>query len=81
MKRVFGLLSLMLVFGLSLFTLGIAHIGGIKGVGLIGMWFFYTFGTIIVLAQLIPAGIVLFGFIATGISSYRNREERPVPVV
>lgn len=79
LKKVGGLLSFMLVVGISLFSLGIAHGGGIRGVGLLGMWFFYTFGIVVVLAQVIPAAIVLFSFIAKH-SSPMRREEKPVPV-
>lgn len=79
MKRVIGVISLAMVIGISLFSLATAWGGGVRGIGLLGMWFFYTFGIIVVLAQLIPAGIVLFSFIA-GHFSPLKREEKPVPV-
>jgi predicted PurR-regulated permease PerM len=49
----------------------------VRGVGLLGVWFFLTFGIIIVLAQLIPAGIILSAFIGTAFSSSR-KEEMPI---
>lgn len=79
LKGIIGLLSGILVLAISLFTLGIAYEGGVRGVGLLGVWFLYTFGIIVVLAQLIPAGIFLFSFVKSHTSTMR-REERPVPV-
>jgi hypothetical protein len=63
-----------LITAISLFSLGIAYAGGIRGIGLFGIWFFLTFGIIIVLAQLIPAGILLSSFVGTGFSSFRRNE-------
>jgi len=77
LKQILILLSFILVTAISVFSLGIAYAGGIRGIGLVGIWFFLTFGIIIVLAQLIPAGILLSSFIGTSFVSTRRNE---VPV-
>jgi hypothetical protein len=77
MKKILAILSLTLIAAIGLFSLGIAYAGGIRGVGLLGVWFFLTFGIIIVLAQLIPAGILLSAFIGTAFSPFR-KDEMPI---
>lgn len=77
MKKIIVLLSLALILAIAMVSLGIAYAGGIRGIGLLGIWFFLTFGIIIVLAQLIPAGILLSSFIGTAFSSFR-RGEMPI---
>jgi len=77
MKKILVILSLTLILAIGVFSLGIAYAGGIRGIGLLGVWFFLTFGIIIVLAQLIPAGILLSSFIGTAFSSSR-KEEMPI---
>ena len=77
MKKILAILSLTLIAAIGLFSLGIAYAGGIRGIGLMGVWFFLTFGIVIVLAQLIPAGILLSSFIGTAFSSFR-KEEMPI---
>jgi hypothetical protein len=77
MKKILVILSLALILAVGVFSLGIAYAGGIRGIGLLGIWFFLTFGIIIVLAQLIPAGILLSSFIGTAFSSSR-KEEMPI---
>ena len=77
MKKILVILSLALILAVGVFSLGIAYAGGIRGIGLLGVWFFLTFGIIIVLAQLIPAGILLSSFIGTAFSSSR-KEEMPI---
>jgi len=77
MKKILAILSLTLIATIGLFSLGIAYAGGIRGSGLLGVWFFLTFGIVIVLAQLIPAGILLSSFIGTAFSSFR-KEETPI---
>lgn len=72
MKRILALLSLALVAAIALFSMVIAYAGGIRGAGLLGVWFFLTFGIIIVLAQLIPAGVLLSSFLGTSFSSFRK---------
>jgi hypothetical protein len=74
MKKILIILSLALVGAIALFSLGIAYAGGIRGIGLLGVWFFLTFGIIVVLAQLIPAGILFSTFIGTAFSSFRKGE-------
>ncbi len=74
LKRILIIMVFVLITAIALFSLGIAYAGGIRGIGLIGIWFFLTFGIIVVLAQLIPAGILLSSFIGTSFSSSRRNE-------
>ena len=74
MKKILVILSLALVISIALVSLGIAYAGGIRGIGLLGVWFFLTFGIVIVLAQLIPAGILLSSFIGMIFTSLRKGE-------
>ncbi len=74
MKKIMIILSLALILAIAAVSLGIAYAGGVRGIGLLGIWFFLTFGIIIVLAQLIPAGILLSSFIGTVFSSSRKGE-------
>ena len=78
--KILTILSLALVFSIAMVSLGIAYAGGIRGIGLLGVWFFLTFGIIVVLAQLIPAGILLSSFIGTAFSSIR-KSEMPIHAV
>jgi len=77
MRKIAITLSLVLVVAIALVALVIAYAGGIRGVGFLGVWFFLTFGIIVVLAQLIPAGILLSSLIGTAFSSFR-RGEMPI---
>jgi len=77
MRKIIFTLSLALILAITMASLGIAYAGGVRGIGLLGVWFFLTFGIIIVLAQLIPAGILLSSFIGTAFSSFR-RGEMPI---
>lgn len=77
MKKILVILSLVLILAIGIFSLGIAYAGGIRGIGLLGVWFFLTFGIIIVLAQLIPAGILFSSLITTTFSTFR-KEEMPI---
>ena len=74
MKKLLVILSLVFVLCVSLVSLGIAYIGGIRGVGLLGVWFFLTFGVVVVLAQVIPAGILFVSFVGTVFNSPRKGE-------
>ena len=77
LKKILIVLSLILVLCIALFSLGIAYIGGVRGLGLLGTMFFFTFGIIVVLGQLIPAGLLFSSFIQAAISPKR-RSEAPV---
>ena len=79
MKKILAILSLALIISIALFSLGIAYKGGVRGIGLIGVMFFFTFGIIVVLAQLIPAGILLTSFIGA-VASPTRRSEIPIRV-
>ncbi len=74
MKKIVTILSLVLILSITLFSFGIASKGGVRGIGLIGVMFFFTFGVIVVLAQLIPAGILLSSFIGAAVSPTRKSE-------
>jgi hypothetical protein len=74
MKTIVLILSLALIFAIAMASLGIAYAGGIRGIGLLGVWFFMTFGIVVVLAQAIPAGILLSSFIGAAFSSSRGNE-------
>ena len=74
MMKIIIILSLAFILAIAMVSLGIAYGGGVRGIGLLGVWFFLTFGIIIVLAQLIPAGILLSSFIGTAFSSFRKGE-------
>lgn len=80
MKRILMILSITLVLAIALASFTVAYAGGVRGIGLLGVWFFLTFGIIVVLAQVIPAGIVLTSLIASTVSPHR-RAEAPVGVV
>lgn len=80
MKKIALILSFALVAAISLFSVGIAYAGGVRGIGLLGIWFFMTFGIVVVLAQAIPAGI-LFVALMNGIFTHGQRNERPAEVV
>ena len=73
-KKIFIILSLVWVMSIALVSMGIAYAGGVRGIGLWGVWFFLTFGIVVVLAQLIPAGILLSSFIGTAFSPLRKAE-------
>jgi hypothetical protein len=74
MKRVVVLLASVLVLRVALFSLGIGYAGGVRGNGLIGVCFFLTGGVVVVLAQLVPAGILISSFVGTAFSSFRKGE-------
>jgi hypothetical protein len=74
MKKILATLCFVLVLSITLFSFGIAYKGGIRGVGLLGIMFFFTFGIIVVLAQLIPAGILLSTIIGAATSPTRRSE-------
>ena len=71
-KKIFVILSVVFVTCVSLFSLGIAYTGGVRGLGLLGVWFFLTFGIVVVLAQVIPAGIVFVSFISAAFTSQKK---------
>ena len=73
-KRIFIILCIVLVISIGLVSMGIAYAGGVRGMGLLGVLFFLTFGIIVVLAQIIPAGILLSSFIGEIFSPSRKTE-------
>jgi hypothetical protein len=76
-KKIIALLASVLILAISLFTLGISYAGGVRGVGLIGVCFFFTGGVVVILAQLIPACILISFFVGRAFSSFR-RGEMPI---
>jgi len=79
MKKILAILSLVLIMSITLFSFGIAYKGGVRGVGLVGIMFFFTFGILVVLAQLIPACILISSFIGA-VASPTRKSEIPIPV-
>ena len=79
-QKIFIILSLVLIMSIALFSLGIAYAGGVRGMGLLGVLFFLTFGISVVLAQLVPAGILLSSFMGVSFSSFR-KAEMPIRVI
>ena len=79
-KKILTILAVILIVSISLFSLGIAYRGGVRGIGLVGVMFFFTFGVVVVLAQLIPASILISSFIGAATSRTR-KSEIPTPVV
>lgn len=63
-----------LLTAITIFSLVIAYLGGIRGMGLLGVCFFFVCGIVVVLAQLIPACILISTLIGGVISSFRNKE-------
>ena len=80
MKKIALILSLTLAVAISMFSISVGYAGGVRGIGLLGIWFFMTFGIVVVLAQVIPAGI-LFVSMINGVFTPAQRNERPVEVV
>jgi hypothetical protein len=80
MKKIALILSLTLVVAVSLFSVSVAYAGGIRGIGLLGVWFFMTFGIVVVLAQVVPAGVLLVAMV-NGVFTPAQRNERPAEVV
>lgn len=74
MKKILTILSLVLILSIAFFSLGIAYKGGVRGIGLVGVMFFFTFGILVILGQLIPAGILLSTFIGAAVSPTRRSE-------
>jgi hypothetical protein len=73
-EKILLILSLVFIASIVLTSVGIAYAGGVRGAGLLGGCFFFTFGIIIVLGQLIPAGLLLSSYIGTAFSSPRKTE-------
>ncbi len=59
MKKILTILSLTLIFAIAVTSSVIAYLSGVRGVGILGISFFFTAAVVIVLAQVIPAGILL----------------------
>jgi hypothetical protein len=73
-KKILFILSLVLILWIACVSLGIAYAGGVRGIGLLGVLFFLTFGVVVVLAQLIPAAILLSSLIGALVSPSRGAE-------
>ena len=78
-KRILAILSFVFVLSIASVSLGIAYAGGVSGIGILGILFFLTFGIIVVLAQLIPAAIILSSSVGAIVSPSR-RDEIPIRV-
>ncbi len=79
-EKILLILSLVFIMSIVLASLGIALAGGVTGAGLLGACFFLTFGIVVVLAQLIPAGILFSSLVGAMISPSR-KNEAPVQVI
>lgn len=79
-KKIVIILSLTYIVTVALFSLGIAYFKGIKGMGYLGVWFFLTFGIIVVLAQLIPACLLIVSVIRA-FYSHSGKHELPAQAV
>jgi hypothetical protein len=79
MKKILVILTLVLIMSIAMFSFGIAYKGGVRGIGLVGVMFFLTFGIIVVLAQLVPAGILMSSFIGA-VTSPTRKSEIPIRV-
>ncbi|HUL30964.1 MAG TPA: hypothetical protein VLZ03_10985 [Thermodesulfobacteriota bacterium] len=77
MRNILIFLSCIMILAIALTCLGIAYAGGVRGKGLLGVCFFFTGGVVVILAQLIPAGILLSSFAGTAFSFFR-RGETPI---
>ena len=74
MKKILTILCLVLIFSIVMTSLGIAHARGVRGIGLLGISFFFTAAVVIVLAQLIPASVLLVLMIRSALSSIGSNE-------
>ena len=79
MKKILMILSLVFMLSIMLASFGIGYVGGVRGVGLLGICFFLSFGIMVVLGQLIPAGVLLSSMIGAVVSPTR-RSEVPIRV-
>lgn len=79
-EKILLILSLVFVMSIVFTSFGIAFAGGVRGAGLLGACFFLTFGIIIVLAQLIPAGILASSLLGA-IASPSRKNEAPIEVI
>jgi hypothetical protein len=77
MKKLCIILSVAFILCISVASLIVGYAGGVRGAGLVGVWFFTTFGIVVVLAQLIPAGIIAASFAAT---LFRSARKTAVPM-
>ncbi|OGP60317.1 MAG: hypothetical protein A2162_10880 [Deltaproteobacteria bacterium RBG_13_52_11b] len=62
-KRIFIILNSVFTLSISLVSLGIGYAGGVRGEGLLAVSIPLTFGVLVALGQLIPAGILLSSFV------------------
>ena len=72
--RILAILSLVFILSITAVSLGIAYAGGVSGIGILGILFFLTFGIVVVLAQLIPAAIILSSVVGVIVSPSRKGE-------
>ena len=74
MKKIFIFLSIVWIFSTVVASLVIGYIGGVRGLGLLGIAFFLTGGVVVILAQFIPAGILVSAMVKSVFSSSRRGE-------
>ena len=69
MKKILTILGLVLILTIAVTSSGIVYLSGVRGIGILGISFFFTAAVVIVLAQVIPAGILLALMIRSALSS------------
>jgi len=79
-KKILITLSSVFIMSIAVASMGIAYAGGVRGIELLGVMVFFTFGIIVVLAQLFPAGMLFSAFIGTAVFPAR-KTEKPVQVL
>jgi hypothetical protein len=72
MKKICVSLSIILILSIAAASFVIAYAGGVRGIGLLGISFFLTAGILVVLGQLIPAGILFSLMVKSAFSSFRK---------
>ena len=61
-KRIFVILNSVFILSVALVSLWIAYAGGIRGMGLLAISLLLTWGVVVALGQLMPAGILVSSF-------------------
>jgi len=75
MKKILIILTLALILSIQITSLVVSYVSGVRGIGLLGICLFFTAAVIIVLAQVIPATILLVSAVKSVISSIRGKEK------
>ena len=79
-RKILAILGSVLLMLILCTSTGIAYAGGVRGVGLVGICFFLTCGILVVLAQMIPAGILLFCYLGRTFP-FSRKTEAPIGAI